>query len=196
MDQSAIDASMMMRCIALSATAPARGEIPIASVICRGDTVVAEATNEVRAEGDVTRHAELIAMSRAQKILGRKNLSDCTLYSTVEPCPMCSFPIRETRMRRVVYAMSSPVMGGVTKWNVLRDTQLSNVVPEVFGAVPEVVAGLCAREAADVWRKWNPFIWSIIKRRGCFGPSPAANDPQRMEAIRPVYGWLRSLLIP
>ena len=196
MTQSQIDTAMMMRCIQLSVTAPKRGEIPIASVICQGDRVIAEATNEVRQDGDVTRHAELIAISKAQKILKRKNLSDCTLYSTVEPCPMCSFPIRETRIGRVIYALSSPVMGGHTKWNVLRDTQVSNVIPEVFGPVPEVIVGLHSKEAADVWRKWNPFIWAIIKRRGCFGPISAANDHERLEAIRPAYGWLRSLLIP
>lgn len=195
MDQSAIDLAMMERCVRLSATAAKRGELPFACVICDGDSVVAEATNQVRQEGDVTRHAELVAISNAQKTLGRKNLSRCTLYSNIEPCPMCSFPIRETRMKRVVYAIGSPTMGGVSKWNILRDTEISNVMPEAFGPVPEVVAGLMGREAESVWRKWRPVIWAIIKQRGCFAPARAADACDRMQAIPPPHGWIRSLLM-
>lgn len=193
MDQSATDRAMMQRCIQLSATATEHGEFPFACVICDGDRVIAEATNRVRREGDVTRHAELVAISDAQKALGRKNLTGCTLYSNVEPCPMCSFPIRETRMKRVVYAIGSPMMGGVSKWNILRDTEISKVMPEAFGPVPEVVAGLMGREAEQVWRKWRPIVWAIIKRRGCF--APAAETFDRMQAIPQPRGWLRSLLM-
>ena len=194
MDQSAIDMAMMRRCIRLSATAPLHGDLPIACLICEGDHVIAEATNQVRQDGDVTRHAELVAISNAQKTLKRKSLSSYTLYTTIEPCPMCSFPIRETRISRVVYALSSPMMGGVSKWNILRDTEISTAIPEVFGSVPEVIAGLLWREAAKVWWTWNPIIWGIIKYRGCFGPAPATNDGERMQAIRSSHGWLRSLL--
>ncbi len=133
MDRSAIDFKMMRRCIALSADAVQRGELPFACVICRDGEVVAEAINRVVQNADVTRHAEIIAISEAQRILGRSDLSDCTIYSNVEPCPMCSFPIRETRIGRVVYAISSPMMGGFSKWNVLGDNEISNVMPEVFG---------------------------------------------------------------
>jgi tRNA(adenine34) deaminase len=152
MDQSAIDTAMMRRCIRLSATAPLRGDLPIACLICEGDHVIAEATNQVRQDGDVTRHAELVAISNAQKVLKRKSLSSYTLYTTIEPCPMCSFPIRETRISRVVYALSSPMMGGVSKWNILRDTEISNTIPEVFGSVPEVIAGLGNYKAPRVLR--------------------------------------------
>lgn len=192
-DQPATDRTMMRRCIELSAAAAGRGELPFACVICEGDRVVAEATNHVRRERDVTRHAELVAISLAQKALGRRNLARCTLYANVEPCPMCSFPIRETRMKRVVYAIGSPAMGGVSKWNILRDIELSKMMPEAFGPVPEVVSGLLGREAEQVWRKWRPLVWAIIKRRGCFAPATEACD--RMQAIPQPQGWLRSLLM-
>lgn len=195
MTQSATDLAMMERCIQLSATAAQRGELPFACVICDGDRVVAETTNKVRQERDVTRHAELVAISSAQKALGRKNLSHCTLYSTIEPCAMCSFPIRETRMKRVVYAIGSPTMGGVSKWNILRDTEISTVMPEAFGPVPEVIAGLMGREAELVWWKWRPIIWAIIKQRGCFAPAHAAGACDSMHAIPAPYGWIRSLLM-
>jgi tRNA(adenine34) deaminase len=184
---------MMRRCIALSATTPRLGDLPIACVICEGGRVIAEATNQVRHEGDVTRHAEIVAMSIAQKTLNRTNLSGCTLYTTVEPCPMCSFPIREARIGRVVYALNSPMMGGLSKWNVLRDRAISDAIPQVFGPVPEVVAGLLWREAANVWWKWNPVVWAFVRQRGFFGPPPAVEDGERLPAIAPAGGWFRRL---
>ena len=106
------DIVMMERCIALAKTGTQRGEFPFACVIVKDGEVVAEATNHVAQDGDVTRHAELVAVSRAQKALGSKDPSGCTLYTTVEPCAMCSFPIRETRISRVVYGIGSRLMGG------------------------------------------------------------------------------------
>ena len=115
----------MRRCVELSATAVSQRELPFSCVICRDGVIVAEATNRVVQDGDVTRHAEILAISEAQRVLGRKDLSDCTIYSSVEPCPMCSFPIRETGIARVIYSISSPMMGGFSKWNVLGDNEIS-----------------------------------------------------------------------
>ena len=162
------DAAMMARCIELSKTALCYGEFPFACVICKDGEVVAETTNRVVRDADITRHAELLAVSEAQKVLGRGNLSGCTLYSTVEPCPMCSFPIRESRISRVVFSIRSPLMGGHSRWNVLEDDVLSKRMPEAFGAAPEVIPGLLHKEAARVWRAWNPVIWGVIRLRRVF----------------------------
>jgi tRNA(adenine34) deaminase len=196
MDRSAIDARMMRRCIELSAAAASRGELPFACVVCRDGEVVAEATNRVAQDGDVTQHAEILAISGAQRALGRSDLSDCTIYSNVEPCPMCAFPIRETKMRRVVYAISSPMMGGLSKWNVLGDNEISNAMPEIFGEVPEVAAGLHYRAAAAVWRKWYPAVWLGTRLRGCLA-DPAHDDAALMLRARrrsrhPVRRFLAS----
>lgn len=185
-NQTAIDTAMMERCIHLSAMAAKYGEFPFAAIVCKDGEVVVETTNQVAQNGDVTRHAELVAVSQAQKILGRKDLSDCSLYSNIEPCAMCSFPIRETRIARVIFAISSPMMGGLSKWNVLRDTELSQAMPETFGPVPEVVAGLLLREAERVWWKWNPLIWAVIKHRGCFGRRVSTNEGEHLGA---ASGW-------
>jgi tRNA(adenine34) deaminase len=192
LDQAAIDTAMMERCIRLSAIAAQGGEFPFASLISIGGKVVVEITNEVAKSGDVTRHAELMAVSEAQKILGRKDLSDCSIYSNVEPCVMCSFPIRETRISRVVFAISSPMMGGVSKWNVLRDNDLSRKMPEAFGPVPEVVVNFMRREAEKIWWKWNPIIWAVIKRRGCFGAHAASSACEHLEAV-PAKGLMSRL---
>lgn len=173
-DQAAVDTideRMMRRCIELSRVAGKAGELPFAAVICKDGEVVAEIANQVSRDGDVTRHAEIVAVSQAQRALGTTNLQGCTLYSTIEPCPMCSFPIRETRISRVVFAISSPMMGGASRWDVLGDTHISKRMPEAFGPPPEVVTGVLSKEAASVWRRWNPIIWGVIRLRGVFGPS-------------------------
>jgi tRNA(adenine34) deaminase len=79
---------------------------------------------------------------------------------------MCAYCIREAWVSRVVYALDSPVMGGLSKWNVLRDDGLSDRIPEIFGAVPEVVSGVLLHEAQQAWRDWSPFAWEMIKLRG------------------------------
>ncbi len=190
--QSAVDRTMMCRCIDLSVEATKIGEFPFACVISKGPDVVAETTNLVAQNGDVSQHAELLAISKAQQVFGTKDLSGCTLYSNVEPCVMCSFPIRETRISRVVFAITSPLMGGFSKWQVLRDDQLSAVMPEAFGPVPETVAGMMRAEAEKAWRNWNPVIWGVIKYRGCFG---AENNCEYHPAIPLELGFIRKLMM-
>ncbi len=182
------DLQMMERCLELAQRGVDQGELPFGAVIASRGQVVAEATNCVSSEGDVTRHAELVAISVAQKVLKRKRLQDCTLYTIVEPCPMCSFPAREARIGRVVFALSSPVMGGYSKWDVLKDHDLSRKLPEVFGPPPEIVSGLLSAQAEQVWSRWHPLAWHIMKRRGCIG---ALTDlPVRHAAApRPVVSW-------
>jgi tRNA(adenine34) deaminase len=188
----AVDAAMMARCIELSKTAGKDGEFPFACVIAREGKVVVETTNRVARDADVTRHAELVAVSMAQKVLGTKDLSGCTLYTNVEPCAMCSFPIRETRISRVVYAIGSRLMGGDSKWDVLGDAEMSNVMPEAFGEAPEVVRGFMRREAEKAWRNWNPLIWGVIRYRGCFGEPPKAEPvtkapPRRRSLLQKLF---------
>jgi tRNA(adenine34) deaminase len=181
LDRDAIDLKMMARCIALSREAVGEGEYPFACVIAENGRVVVETTNRVARDCDVTRHAELMAVSEAQRKLGRTTLVGCTLYTTVEPCPMCSFPIREARISRVVYAIRSPLMGGSSRWDVLGDSVLSAQMPEAFGEAPEVVAGVLRSEAEKVWWRMNPLIWGVIRLRGVFGGRPEA-------ALEPAQG--------
>jgi tRNA(adenine34) deaminase len=193
MNQTEIDKTMMRHCIQLSAAAPQSGEFPFAAIVSEGANIVAEVTNRVAQDRDVTRHAELLAISKAQQVLGTKDLSRCTIYSNVEPCVMCSFPIRETRIARVVFAIRSPLMGGYSKWNVLRDAEISNVMPEAFGPIPETIAGLLHAEAEKVWWKWNPAIWGVIRSRGCFGPPH--DRCEHKPAIPLELGFLRRMMI-
>src|SRR5215470_10325356 len=172
---SEIDLKMMERCVELSKTAGAHGEFPFASLVCNGEVVISEAINGAERDVDVTRHAELMAVSQAQRVVGRNDLSDCTLYSLVEPCAMCSFPIRETRISKVVFAIRSPLMGGFSKFGILQDAEMSSVIPEIFGDPPEIVGGVLVREAERVWRNCNPLVWAVIRYRGCLGGDRGAD---------------------
>jgi tRNA(adenine34) deaminase len=165
-DPADTDHVMMARCLELARAATMDGEKPFGALVLHEDTVLAAAGNRAERDQDVTRHAEIVALSEAQKRRGTKDLSGCTLYSIVEPCAMCSFAIRECGIGRVVYALGSPLMGGSSKWNVLGDDGLSDSMPQVFGKPPEVTAGVMAREAEAVWREWNPVFWTFIKLRG------------------------------
>src|ERR1044072_6862608 len=160
----AMDAAMMARCIELSKTSKQVGEFPFACVIAKDGKVVVETLNRVARGGG------------------------CTLYTKVEPCVMCSFPMRETRISRVVYSIGSRLMGGDSKWDILADPQLSKVMPEAFGEAPEVVRGYMRPEAEKAWRAWNPLIWGVIRYRGCFGPPPKA------EPMTPAAPRRRSIL--
>ncbi len=172
MDAHATDRLMMMHCIALSKASGDAGEYPYGAVICRDGVIVAESINMVSHDGDVTRHAEVVAISQAQKTLRTVSLDDCEIYVNAEPCAMCSLAIRETRIRRVVYGLSSPHMGGVSKWNILGDTDISSEIPEVFAPPPEIVSGYMAEEAEEALIEWNPMIARIIAARGLFGTAP------------------------
>ena len=168
MDSSlkATDKAMMARCIELSRIAVSKGEYPFGTVIALDGHVLVEAINSTVRDGDVTRHAEVIALSAAQKAIGRHQLFRSTLYTNIEPCAMCSYCIREAQVGRVAYAIGSPVMGGLSKWNILRDDGMSARIPQIFGAVPEVLSGVLLHEAQQVWRDWNPLAWQMIKLRG------------------------------
>jgi len=173
--QETTDKAMMSRCIELSRIAVTKGEYPFGTVIALDGQIAAEAINSTVRDGDVSRHAEVIALSEAQKTVGRGQLYRYTLYTNIEPCAMCSYCIREARVGRVAYALSSPVMGGLSKWNILRDAEMSARIPQIFGAVPEVVSGIMLHEAQQAWRDWNPLAWQMIKLRGLL-TEPCVHD--------------------
>src|SRR5215470_6917722 len=190
-----VDARMMARCIALSRTAADAGEYPFATVIALDGKVVAEAINRTVRDNDVSRHAEVIALSQAQKALTRQQLQKCTLYTNVEPCAMCAFCIRETGIGRVVYAITSPIMGGLSRWNILRDDSLSDRMPQVFSGVPEVVSGVMMHEAGQAWHDWYPFGWKMIKTLGLLRETgPEDNRVEIRPRRRPsLVRYLRGL---
>ncbi len=194
MDVQTIDRRMMTRCIELSKSSGKSGEYPYAAIICRDGKIVAESTNRVSHERDVTRHAEIVAISLAQKALATVSLDDCEIYVNAEPCAMCSFAIRESRIRRVVYGLSSPHMGGKTKWRVLDDTDLSEAMPEVYAPPPAIVSGYMEHEVEQALIEWNPLIARVIRHRGLFGSAPRVHTELLAVQPRRYDSWLLRFL--
>lgn len=88
-----------------------KGEVPIGAVIVREDRIIARAFNQVEELKDATAHAEMLALTQAEIAVGDWRLTDCTLYVTKEPCPMCAGAIVHTRLARVVFGASDPKGG-------------------------------------------------------------------------------------
>ncbi len=155
------DKKHIKRCIKLSQKALERGDNPFGALIANEDGVLVESENKIK-ENDVTNHAEIMVMRKAQKMLETDDLSDYTIYSNCEPCPMCAFMIRELKFKRVVFAIRSPYMGGYSKWNILEDKDLLKFKP-IFTDPPEIIAGLLEEEAAEVFKRAGWTIQEGIK---------------------------------
>ncbi len=96
------------------------GEIPIGAVITVNGRVIARAHNRTEALNDVTAHAEMQAITSAAEYLGGKYLPDCTLYVTVEPCPMCAGALGWSQIGRIVYGAPDPKKGFWSYYDTLR----------------------------------------------------------------------------
>jgi tRNA(adenine34) deaminase len=138
------DTQAMERCIELARAALERGNGPYGSLIVLDGRVVAEGENGVQTELDPTAHAEIAAIRRACRALGRLDLSGGTIYASSEPCWTCSTSIRAVRLSRVVIGEPSRfTTGGATSaFPILRADVAS------FGPPPEVVTGLLAERVA------------------------------------------------
>ena len=101
----------MRLAIAQAREAAAAGEIPIGAVVVCGGAVVATGHNMVEALSDPSAHAEMIALTAACNAVGGKYLTDCTLYVTVEPCPMCAAALCWAQLGRLVYGADDPKRG-------------------------------------------------------------------------------------
>ena len=86
-------------------------EVPVGAVIVRNGRVIARAWNQVEMLNDATAHAEMLALTAAESAVGDWRLTDCTLYATKEPCPMCAGAIVHCRLARVVFGAPDPKCG-------------------------------------------------------------------------------------
>jgi tRNA(adenine34) deaminase len=86
-------------------------EVPVGAVIVRAGRIIARAYNQVELLKDATAHAEMLVLTQAEEAVGDWRLTDCTLYVTKEPCPMCAGAIVHVRLARVVFGASDPKAG-------------------------------------------------------------------------------------
>jgi tRNA(adenine34) deaminase len=105
------DEYFMGEALRQAARAYAAEEVPVGAVIVRAGRIIARAWNQVELLKDATAHAELLALTQAEGAVGDWRLTDCTLYVTKEPCPMCAGAVVHTRLARVVFGVGDPKGG-------------------------------------------------------------------------------------
>ena len=105
------DIELMREALKEARLAADEGELPVGCVIAREGMIVARAHNRCESLGDATAHAELLAIRRASDATGDWRLNRCTLYLTLEPCPMCAGAIVQARVRRLVSRADNPGQG-------------------------------------------------------------------------------------
>jgi tRNA(adenine34) deaminase len=102
-------------------------EVPVGAVVVRAGHIIARASNQVELLKDATAHAEMLALTQAEAAVGDWRLTDCDLYVTKEPCPMCAGALVHTRIRRLVFGCTDPAAGAAgSKMNLLQMPTLNH----------------------------------------------------------------------
>ena len=121
--------------------AEARGEVPVGAVIVTAEgTVLAAAGNRTRELNDPTAHAEMLAIRMACAELGDERLVGCSLYVTLEPCPMCATAASFARLKRLYYGASDPKGGGIEQGARVFSQSTCHHVPEIYPGIAETEA--------------------------------------------------------
>src|SRR5664279_1012019 len=133
--------------LAEARTAASIGEAPVGAVVVCDGEVVARGHNRREVDADPTAHAELIAVREASSVLGRWRLSGCTVYVTLEPCPMCAGALHAARVDRCVYGAVDPKAGALgTLYDIASDARLNHRY--------DVIAGVLADESSALLKQF------------------------------------------
>lgn len=126
------------------------GEVPVGAVVTHNERVIASAHNQREQLRDPTAHAEMIAITQAAESLSSWRLEGCTLYVTLEPCPMCAGAILQARVPMLVYGARDPKAGAVhSLFRLLEDSRLNHTTQ----AVSDVLAEPCGAILTDFFRE-------------------------------------------
>ena len=136
------DTQYMQDALREAAAAAAEDEVPVGAVIvCKG-RVIAKGHNMTERLHDPTAHAEMIALTAATEAMGGKYLNDCTLYVTVEPCPMCAAALCWAQIGRIVFGASDPKRG------------YSLFTPSLLHPKTEVLSGILEADCASLMKEY------------------------------------------
>jgi len=139
----------MRRCLELAKEAKQRGNTPVGSVIVRGAKIIAEGIEGAEELPAMLAHAEVLAVLHAVDKIDSKDLSGCLLYTTVEPCFMCSYVIRQTTIRGVIFGIKAPGVGGATSdYPILSANNVSK-----WADAPFVEEGVLAEECKSLFEQ-------------------------------------------
>jgi len=137
------DAYFMSEALRMATRALEAEEVPVGAVVVRAGRIIARASNQVELLKDATAHAEMLAITQAEAAIGDWRLSECDLYVTKEPCPMCAGALVHVRMRRVIFGCEDPrggAAGGVM--NLLQNPALNHRSDITSGVMREQCASL------------------------------------------------------
>jgi tRNA(Arg) A34 adenosine deaminase TadA len=139
--------SHMSLALAEAKAAGVRGEVPVGAVIVSGEgAVLAVAGNRTRELNDPTAHAEILAIRTACAAVADERLVGCSLYVTLEPCPMCATAVSFARLKRLYYAASDPKGGGIEQGARVFSQPTCHHVPEVYPALAEAEASALLKD--------------------------------------------------
>ena len=151
------DAFYMEQALALARQAAREGEVPVGCVIVRKGEIVGRGRNRRETDKSVLAHAELEAIAQANQALGGWRLWDCTLYVTLEPCPMCAGAILNARIPRVIYGARDEKYGACRSVCSLFDMN--------FNHHPTVEGGVLEQEAAQLMQDFFRQLRLQLKTR-------------------------------
>jgi tRNA(adenine34) deaminase len=141
------------------------GEVPVGAVLVRNGAVISQAHNRTIACSDPTAHAEMLVIQQASELLGRQRLTDCSLYVTLEPCPMCAGAIVNARIQQLFFGAFDMKAGATgTLYSITTDRRLNHYV--------ETCGGVLDSECAELLQRF------FRERREQAGHSASEHDSQ------------------
>ncbi|MGH2643527.1 MAG: deaminase [Chitinophagaceae bacterium] len=139
----------MNHCLELAAIAKEKGKTAVGSIIVKDRKVIAAGSEGAEDLPDIMAHAEIIAIINAIKYTGSEDLSTCTLYTTVEPCFMCSYLIRKTKIKKIIFGAKTNDTGGVSSsFPILRSGKIT-----CWSEPPQVIEGILREECEKMLEK-------------------------------------------
>lgn len=147
-----IEEKYMKKCLQLAEEALANGDPPVGAILVLDDLIIGQGIESGKSTGDITNHAEILAIRNAIANGFSKELSQSTLYTTHEPCIMCSYLIRHHKIPRIIFGTSVDYIGGFTStFGVLKTEE----VPK-WGKRPEVISGICKVDCGHLSKRFVP----------------------------------------
>jgi tRNA(adenine34) deaminase len=133
-------------------------EVPVGAVVVQNGRIIGRGHNQIERLQDPTAHAEMIAITAAANHLESRRLDDCTLYVTLEPCPMCAGAIVLARIPALVFGSFDPKAGASgTLYNITHDKRLNHTV--------HVISGVCDRESEELLKGFFGRVRTIPAKR-------------------------------
>jgi tRNA(adenine34) deaminase len=134
-------------------------EVPVGALVVHNERIIGKGYNQIERLQDPTAHAEMIAITAAAAQLRSRRLEECTLYVTLEPCPMCAGAIVQARIPTLVFGAFDPKAGACgTLFNIVQDKRLNHQ--------PHVISGVCDKESEELLKGFFGRVRVVSKKQG------------------------------